>query len=159
MAGVAADGTHLDRGPGQEMSDVAVVYNDQDTSALKVSTKLQEVISPAATGGSAASTTPPTVTTVTPQSSETHIKQVEDKLPDMAALVIIATDELMGPSGKGLWKKMLTATKRGSKKNIVTITCYLNGPLPIELQQYTVLNYSDSNFTQKVKAILEGEAF
>ena len=143
---MSANGAHVHRSPGQEMSEVAVVFNDQDTSAIKVSTKLQEVTGPLSAS----------VITVTPQTPEGQVKQMEEKLPDMDGLAIIATEELIGPSGKGIWKKMLKAKLMGQKKNVVTVTYNFPGQLPTELQQYEVLDYTDSNFTEQLKTILEG---
>jgi hypothetical protein len=69
-----------------EINEWATCYNDNDTDAIKINTKLNDVVS---------NEELPVACAVTTSSSEREVQEVEERLPNMQALVVIMTEEML----------------------------------------------------------------
>ena len=71
--------------------------------------------------------------------------------------IFIATEELFRPVRRDVLRKAIEALKERRRGNIVTITKDFSGELPAELEQHTVLDFSDPDFKQKLKDLVKGQ--
>ena len=142
----SANTSHPLREPTSEISECLLLYNDQDTDSIKISTKLQETIT---------EVTAKPATSVTTSSPEDVRAEVKTKIHELEAVFVIMTEEMLGESAEQLLEML---HPNGRHCNIVMIRNQLSKHrIPAQFQQYKSLDYNENKFNERFVEILQSK--